>query len=203
MMQENTLKPLTYGDLLATYPNERVELIDGVAVFMSGVINLHTRITEVITSNIYAFRTLWKKKKTKENKPKYFTFHAPFDVILFPDNEDISLSKIVVQPDIGVALMEKCHKTYIKGAPELVIEVTSSNITYDFKTKYDLYEKAGVKEYWIIIPKEKLLIINTLLDGKYEAEHFQYDEEEMTVKSKTLEGFEVPLHEVFDYTGLE
>ena len=55
------------------------------------------------------------------------------------------------------------------GAPDLVIEITSpSTAKMDLTIKFDLYEKHGVKEYWIIHPAEHtLLVYKRSENGKY------------------------------------
>jgi Uma2 family endonuclease len=190
---------ITYRELLKLYPTQRVELFDGMAVFMAGVNKFHTRLTTYLSGILHKF---WRQEK---NVNKYMVFHAPFDVLLFPDSNDPLNSRIMVQPDLGVALLEKLRDNYICGAPELIIEITSSNLIRDTKHKYDLYERAKVKEYWIISPKEKVLNIFTLKDGKY-GEPIVYEflnDENMIIESVTIENFEVSLHELFDYRGLE
>jgi len=54
------------------------------------------------------------------------------------------------------------------GAPDLIVEILSpSNSKYDLNTKFDLYEEAGVLEYWIVNPMEKTILVYSLKDGKY------------------------------------
>jgi Uma2 family endonuclease len=100
-------------------------------------------------------------------------FAAPFDVRL---SEQVDASdnyvETVVQPDILVV----CDKSKLddrgcNGAPDLVIEITSpSTAKMDLTVKYDLYEKHGVKEYWIIHPAEQtLLVFRRGEDGLYGA----------------------------------
>lgn len=81
---------------------------------------------------------------------------APFDVKL-------DESKNSVQPDIVVILKTNPHQINSKGrfvgVPDFIIEMQSpSNREYDLITKKDLYEKFGVKEYWIVDPETKLAI---------------------------------------------
>jgi Uma2 family endonuclease len=91
---------------------------------------------------------------------EYSVYYAPIDV--FFSDED------VVQPDILV-----CKKTQMElkgciGAPALIIEILSpSNSKRDLIDKFLLYEKHGVKEYWIANPKTKVITLYSLEDGKY------------------------------------
>jgi Uma2 family endonuclease len=72
----------------------------------------------------------------------------------------------VVQPDISII----CDKSKLddkgcRGAPDLVMEILSaSTASRDLQIKKDLYEKHGVKEYWIVQPMERIVIIYKLTD---------------------------------------
>ena len=90
---------------------------------------------------------------------------APFDVYL-------SEEQSVVQPDLFVVLKEYEHmieKNGVHGVPAIIIEVISINRAYDTKRKRALYEKAGVKEYFMIDPENKKTTMLTLnKSGLYE-----------------------------------
>ena len=90
---------------------------------------------------------------------------APIDVYF----ED---SRSVVQPDF-ILILERnlgiIHSDGIYGAPDLIIEILSSNYKHDTIKKKALYEKAGVKEYFIIDPIDKLVSKYFLnVSGEYE-----------------------------------
>jgi len=84
---------------------------------------------------------------------------------------DVHLGNMTVQPDVfWVAADSQCVETDAAfiGPPNLVVEVLSpSNTQNDRVTKFDLYEKQGVQEYWIINPDEQYLEIYVLDAGKY------------------------------------
>jgi Uma2 family endonuclease len=192
-------KNLTYGEaLLLNLPSPHYELIDGMLVAMAGVSALHKRITMAISSFLYSF---WQGIKSQ--KLEYEILHAPFDVVLFPDSVDIKLSKVVVQPDLGICKSDKISKDNkcIIGVPEFLIEVTSSNISYDFRTKYDLYERARVPEYWIIVPKEKTIYQYILEGEKYSDPKIYIDGEQEEIKTVHFD-FSMRLEDIFDYEGL-
>ena len=90
---------------------------------------------------------------------------APFDVYLS--------SKNVFQPDILFISEERKHiieRKGVVGAPDLVIEIISgSTATYDRSEKKDMYEQAGVKEYWMINPTSKRCEGFILTNGKFYA----------------------------------
>ncbi|MCL4860177.1 MAG: Uma2 family endonuclease [Caldilineaceae bacterium] len=78
---------------------------------------------------------------------------------------------VPVEPDILFVRRERLSilaERYVEGAPDLLVEILSpSNATYDLETKYALYERAGVAEYWVVIPWEKLVRVYALAEGRY------------------------------------
>jgi Uma2 family endonuclease len=75
---------------------------------------------------------------------------------------DVYLSdKNIVQPDllfISTANLGIIKEGKIKGTPDLIVEILSGNRKYDTKTKKELYETFGVKEYFIVDPDTKEVI---------------------------------------------
>ena len=130
-------------DYLAIPDNERVELIDGVFYDMTAPTTVHQRIGFLLG--------LLFERYIDSNGGKCIPFVAPTDVQL--DSDD----KTMVQPDVFVVCdRSKIIKARVVGAPDLVIEVLSPNNWYmDIYRKKAKYEKAGVREYWIILPDEK------------------------------------------------
>jgi Uma2 family endonuclease len=56
----------------------------------------------------------------------------------------------------------------LPGAPDWIIEILSkSTASKDLNEKFELYEFAGVKEYWVVHPHEGTVLIYRLKDGKY------------------------------------
>lgn len=83
---------------------------------------------------------------------------APYDVRLpQPGLAAAETIYTVVQPDICVICdPRKIEARGCLGAPDLVVEVLSpGTAARDWKGKYDLYEEAGVGEYWIVAPLEQ------------------------------------------------
>lgn len=82
-------------------------------------------------------------------------FIAPVDVQL--DSDD----KTIVQPGVFVVCeRKKIGEMRILGAPDMVIEIVSpSNWKVDVIEKKDKYEKASVREYWMIFPKEQRVVV--------------------------------------------
>ena len=184
---------LTYGDYLKQPVDIRQELIEGVLKLMSGVNRWHARLTMSLSGILSNF---WKGKEHK-----YWIFHAPFDVILFPDHEDLLLSKTVVQPDFGVVKdLTKVQENRIVGAPDFLIEVVSpTNFKHDVETKRVLYEKAGVSEYWILFPKEEIINVYLLddKDKKYKDYTTYSLEKDIEIKSEVIEGLSFNMKDLF------
>lgn len=96
-------------------------------------------------------------------------FPAPFDVILAHDG-DYENAQTVLQPDITVV----CDSSKLKprgcfGAPDLVVEITSpSTVKRDLHEKLRLYEEFGVREYWVVQPRDRTLVVHSPgPDGRY------------------------------------
>jgi Uma2 family endonuclease len=90
---------------------------------------------------------------------------APFDVFLDETSN-------AVQPDIVIILNgnegKLNKKGHFHGVPDAVVEILSpGNRDYDMIHKRDLYQKFGVKEYWIVDPETKLGLVFTLSDTEY------------------------------------
>jgi Uma2 family endonuclease len=87
---------------------------------------------------------------------------APTDVYLME-------MQSVVQPDVMVIMNENnniIREDGIHGAPDIVFEILSGNRTHDTLKKKTLYEEAGVKEYFIVDPSDKTVIMFAYNDSK-------------------------------------
>ncbi len=151
----------TYADYLLWKFEERVELIKGKIFKMSAPTVYHQRIVRKLSTAIDIFL----KGKTCE------VFIAPFDVRL--PNKNITVNNIytVVQPDLCVVCdLEKIDAKGCVGAPDWVIEILSpGNSKKEVRYKYQLYEEAGVREYWVVRPEENEINIYVLEEGAFRA----------------------------------
>jgi len=155
-------KSYTYADYLAWPEEERWELIDGVAYDMSAAPNRrHQEIVMAISAEIYQFL---KDKSCR-------VYAAPFDVRL-AEEEDRRDNRIynVVQPDISVfCRADSLDERGATAAPDMVIEVLSPRSSIiDQRVKLKLYERFGVREYWIVDPQNYTVHVYLLDRGEYD-----------------------------------
>jgi Uma2 family endonuclease len=135
-------------------------------------------LAELINNQIYMSPApLFKHQKTIQSifkeldklvdeKEKGTVIVAPYDIKL-------DKSRNSVQPDIIVILKSNQNQINefgrFEGVPDLLVEVLSpSNKEYDLIKKKDLYEKFGVKEYWIVDPETKLALGFVLNGNAYD-----------------------------------
>jgi len=158
----------TYADYLTWDKSERIELIDGVPyhtyggpviegapVMQAAPTTAHQSVSFELSGQLHRFL---KGKPCK-------AFTAPFTVRLnAADNDDITL-----EPDIVVVCdSSKLDDRGCKGAPDLVIEILSpSTARKDRIIKFQKYQWAGVREYWILDPDTKTLQACILENGRY------------------------------------
>jgi len=183
-------KRYTFADYLTWFDDKRRELIDGFIKMMSPApVNIHQKIS----GNFYGF--LWNYLRKKDCEVRY----APFDVRL-PKNGEKENDKIytVVQPDLCIICdPSKIDEKGCIGAPDFIIEILSKGSSkHDAKIKYELYQRHGVREYWIVHPTEQTVLVYVLNNtGKYEnIGIFAQDEK---VKVNIFEDFYIDLAEVF------
>ncbi len=103
-----------------------------------------------------------------------------------------------VQPDIVFVAKANARivkEERIEGVPDLMVEVLSPwNWMIDRHKKFALYAKAGVREYWIVDPKARIIEIFVLKQGAFQlVGKYGVDK---TAKSKVLKGFGVAVKEV-------
>ncbi len=127
--------------------DRRAELIDGVIYDMASPSPLHQMIAGMVYARILAF--------IEKNKGDCIPFIAPADVQLDCDD------RTMVQPDVFILCkQDRLRRFGICGAPDFVLEILSgSTRKKDMTVKLTKYMEAGVKEYWVIDPEKRLLIV--------------------------------------------
>jgi len=151
----------TYGDYLIWSADYGNELVDGIAyvreppspsrIHQDIVGELHRQVANALvgeTSRVYA---------------------APFDVRLPKSTEEDDQVNTVVQPDVLIVCDPgKIDARGVRGAPDWVVEVLSPGTArYDRITKIPAYERAGVREVWLVHPTHRTVTIYRLEAGAY------------------------------------
>lgn len=175
-------KRYTYEDYVTWPDDKRCELIDGVIYMLAAPSYEHQSISRELTRQLANFLL---------GKPCQ-VYPAPVDVRLNAEIDDDT----VVQPDLVVI----CDHTKIvgnvcNGAPDMVIEILSpSTATRDCIEKFQKYLNAGVREYWIVDPSNKVVFVNILDDDKYTTGKYNHPD---TISVHVLEGCTINLETVF------
>lgn len=146
-MPELNAKGYTTEDIYALPDGQRAELIDGELYMMSPPRAQHQRISLKISRKIADY--------IDAHGGKCEVYQAPFAVFLFDDN------KTYVEPDISVICdPEKVDEYGCNGAPDWIIEIVSPSSEHmDYMTKLFKYRAAGVREYWIVDPDRKSILV--------------------------------------------
>ncbi|MCI8338809.1 MAG: Uma2 family endonuclease [Lachnospiraceae bacterium] len=128
---------------------KRIEVFDGIAYDMASPSQIHQSISMQLSTVINNY--LLRKKGDCS------IFSAPFDVKL----SDTPL--IIVQPDIMVICdKDKLDEKRCNGAPDFIIEIVSPrNPSDDYIRKAYYYKNYGVREYWIVDPKRRMITVNS------------------------------------------
>lgn len=128
--------------------DQRAEVFEGIVYDMASPSQEHQTISMELSTLINTY--------IKERNGSCRVFHAPFDVKL----SDKPLT--IVQPDIMVICdKNKLDGKRCNGAPDFVIEIVSpGNPADDYIRKLYYYKNAGVREYWIVDPRRKMVTIN-------------------------------------------
>ncbi len=179
----------TFADCFTWDEKERIEIIDGEAFMMATPSRIHQEICFEIG------RQLGNYLEGKQ----YKVYPAPFGVRLFEQDgdkpEDVDT---LVEPDISVVCdRSKLDKHGCKGAPDMVIEVLSpSTQQHDQLVKLNLYQRAGVQEYWIVDPENRTVrVLLQTGDGTFRT-HEVYRQEDVA-KVNVLDGCFIELSKVF------
>jgi Uma2 family endonuclease len=159
-LPQRDLKLHTYADYVQWPEDMRYELIDGVAYAMGPA---PARRHQEVAGEI--FRQIADALEGTTCRP----YIAPFDVRLPRADESDDETDTVVQPDISVICDKaKLDERGCRGAPDWIIEVLSPRtVSHDQIVKRALYERAGVREYWLVHPGDGLVTIYLLENAAY------------------------------------
>jgi len=149
--------PRTMMDVYKAFPEGTLaELVEGIIHLSPSPAKAHQRLLLRLASELNA----------------HVVRHALGEIFIAPLDVYLDQYSNAVQPDIIFVAAAKGSivRDHVQGVPDMLIEILSpGNRDYDLKKKKDLYEKFGVKEYWIADPVTKETIGYQLREGKYEA----------------------------------
>lgn len=128
--------------------SRRAEVFDGFVYDMASPSQIHQTLSMELSNILYNY--MKNKKKSCQ------VFSAPFDVKL--SDEPLT----IVQPDIMVICdKNKLDGKRCNGAPDFIIEIVSpGNPSDDYIRKLYYYKNFGVREYWIVDPRRKIVTVN-------------------------------------------
>jgi Uma2 family endonuclease len=179
----------TFADCLTWGVDERIEIVDGEAVMMAPPTTAHQLISGEM------FRQLANYLEGKKCR----AIPAPFAVRLFEkDGDSPEDVDTMVEPDISVVCdSSRLDKHGCKGAPDMVVEILSpSTQRHDRLVKLGLYQRARVREYWIVNPEDQTVQVMLLDDGGVLQLHEVYDRQSVA-KVNVLDGCFIELSKVF------
>lgn len=181
MVTQKPKPKLTYEDYAKTPDDERWELIDGELFMSPSPKRAHQRSQMTLGSRMSFF--------ADEND--LGEVYSDFDVVLSDTD--------TVRPDLLFVSKERLHiitADNVQGTPDLVVEIRSeSTARRDWTTKRDLYERHGVREYWLADPEAATIAV-LLLDErelKVTGVHSEGD----TLSSAMMSGFSIALADIF------
>ena len=187
--EPDPLLTYTYADYMQWKFKERLELFRGKVFKMAAPNTQHQMISLKLTHELYNYL---QKKECK-------VFNAPFDIRLPVKNrkKDDEITT-VVQPDICVVCdPKKIDARGICGAPDLVVEILSPcNSKKELRDKFELYEEAGVKEYWIVYTVEQRVAIFLLSPEEKFGDATLYTAGDK-LAAATVPGFAINVDEIF------
>lgn len=159
-----------------------LEIIRGVLYMVPSPTLLHQEIALILATSL-------RLHVEKHNLGKVFT--GPVDVVLSEEN--------VVVPDVLFVARDRKHILHPKkigGAPDLVVEILSSNRKRDLHEKRTLYEKYGVPEYWVVDPQNRVVLV---FRQESDAKGYARTKipESGVVQARNVSRFEIPAGELF------
>lgn len=158
-VQKDFSGKLSYADYQKWPNDDRFEIIDGVSYAMNAPLRIHQELLVEFTRQ---FANHFKDKQCK-------VYVAPFDVRFITRSKNDEEITNVVQPDLSVICdSNKLDEKGCLGSPDLIIEILSpASMSYDNIKKRALYEKMGVREFWLVHPTDCLVMAYRLHNGFY------------------------------------
>ncbi len=145
---------------MALPDGERAELLNGHIYMMAPPTELHQRIAMGLSGRILNY--------ILAGKGKCRVYAAPFGVFIKEDDKHYLEPDLLVVCDPEKIQGDGCH-----GAPDWVIEIVSpSNAFYDYAYKESAYQECGVRLYWIVDPRSRMVTIYDYENKDYSVKRF-------------------------------
>ena len=158
-LQRRIATNYTYADYTTWDDDQRWEIIDGAAYAMAAPLFDHQTVVGSVFRQV-ATALLGKRCRAMV---------SPLDVRLPISDEPDEQVTTTVQPDVLIVCdPSKIDRKGVRGAPDFILEVCSpTHPSHDHVLKRRRYEQAGVREYWIVHPTDRVLWAYVLADGKF------------------------------------
>ena len=181
-------RKLTYEEYLALGDEARYEVIDGQIFNMSPAPS--TKHQAIQRELLTEFNIYLRGKKCR-------VFGSPLDVCFSEKDNDIKNIKEWVEPDLVIVCdPSKIQEKRIVGPPDLVVEILSkSTVKKDKLVKFNRYQKAGVKEYWIVDPSNETVDIYLLKNSVFQHQGIFFRDDQVPVH--LFENFTIDLGSIF------
>ena len=182
-MSSSDFKSYTVADIEALPEGQRAELLDGEMFMMATPSLTHQAILMWLSVEVFT--------KIRDKKGKCKAFVALCAVYIKDDEKNYVEPDLVVICDKDKLDNKGCH-----GAPDWIVEIVSpSSKKMDFYKKLNVYAEAGVREYWIIDPSRKAVIVYNTEQNNIPEIHTFSD----VVKVSVIEDFEIDFSKMTDY----
>ena len=179
----------TYADYVTWQFEEMVELIKGKVFKMSPApTRYHQRVSHNLNGLLYG---VTRGKLCQ-------AYSAPTDVRFITKGSEDKDITTVVQPDLFIVCdPSKLDSNGCLGSPDFIVEIISpATATKDLKIKFELYQQAGVGEYWVVYPGEQVIHVFLLINGKYVPSGVYT--EHGPIPLQTLTGISLELQDIFE-----
>lgn len=182
-------KKVSYEEFMEIYEKSdlRMEYINGEIVLLASPNTFH----QDISGNLHIhLRVYLKEKKCK-------VFYAPFDVHFYKkdlETPDVMQPDLLITCDVENTINEKGR---YMGTPTLCIEILSkSTRSKDMVDKLNTYMLSGVKEFWIIDPNKRSVLVYGFKD--YEIDEYATYQQGDALRSYYFIGLEIAVNDIFE-----
>ena len=170
----------TIEDIYSLPDGQRAELIDGQIYDMAPPSPFHQELVMELSATLRDY--------IKKNNGSCKVYPAPFAVFLNQDDHNY------VEPDISVICdPNRINEKGCNGAPDFIIEIVSpGNPADDYIRKLYYYKNASVREYWIVDPHRRTVLVNFFEQDILNIQYFF----EATIKVNIYDGLYIDFSEI-------